>query len=80
MCTEKNTALSLLGAEKIAFPPKPDKRTDMDNYRVASLLNKDNNIHTSEAKQIRLLDKRTREYFGVSMKIVIFHFSISKIK
>ena len=30
--------LYLKGAEKIAFPPKPDIRTDISNYRVASLL------------------------------------------
>ena len=28
MCTEKNRTLSQLGAEKIAFPPKPDGQTD----------------------------------------------------
>ncbi len=27
-----------LGAEKIAFTPKPDIRMDISNYRVASLL------------------------------------------
>ena len=31
-------ALSQLGAEKIAIPPKPDIRTDIIIYRVASLL------------------------------------------
>ena len=30
--------LSLLATEKIAFPPKPDRRTDISVYRVASLL------------------------------------------
>ena len=34
--------LSYIGAEKITFPPKPDGqtdiRTDIGNYRVASLL------------------------------------------
>ena len=38
-CSE---ALSQLGAEKIAFPPKPDGHTDghYSIHRVASLLNK----------------------------------------
>ena len=50
MCTQKMRALSYIGAEKITFPPKPDKqtdrhtdrhtysRTDISVYRVASLL------------------------------------------
>ena len=42
MCTHKMRALSLIGAEKITFPPKPDRqtyrRTDISVYRVASLL------------------------------------------
>ncbi len=42
ICTKKIGATSQLGAEKIAFPPKPDrqtyKRTDGSVYRVASLL------------------------------------------
>ncbi len=46
MCTLKMRALSYIGAEKITFPPKPDgqtdiqtdRRTDISNYRVASLL------------------------------------------
>ena len=38
MYTEKNRTLSLLGAEKFAFPPKPDGQTDFSFYRVASLL------------------------------------------
>ena len=42
MCTEKIRTLSLSGAEKIAFPNKPDRqtyrRTDISTYRVASLL------------------------------------------
>ncbi len=46
MYTEKNRLLSQLGAEKIAFPPKPDihtyGQTDgwtvISNYRVAWLL------------------------------------------
>ncbi len=33
----KKITLSQLGAEKIAFPPKPDRQTDIINYRVASL-------------------------------------------
>ena len=28
MCKEKDITLSQVGAEKIAFPPKPDIRTD----------------------------------------------------
>ncbi len=39
-----NEALNQFGAEKIAFPPKPDGhtdgQTDICNYRVASLLKK----------------------------------------
>ena len=46
MCTQKMRALSYIGAEKITFPPKPDRqtdihtyrRTDIGVYRVASLL------------------------------------------
>ena len=42
MCTEKIRTVSQLGAEKIAFLPKPEghtyRRTDISNYRVASLL------------------------------------------
>ena len=46
MCTQKMRALSYIGAEKITFPPKPDRqkyrqtyrRTDISVYRVASLL------------------------------------------
>ena len=30
ICTKKFGALSQLGAEKIAFPPKPDGQTDID--------------------------------------------------
>ena len=41
MCTEKNRTLSQLGAEKITFPPKPERRTNISNYRVASLLKTD---------------------------------------
>ncbi len=38
MKTSKSSeALSQLGAKKIAFPPKPYGRTDISNYRVASL-------------------------------------------
>ncbi len=42
MCTQKIRALSYIGAEKITFPPKPDRktyrRTDISVYRIASLL------------------------------------------
>ncbi len=42
MCTEKMKALSYIGVEKITFPHKSDVwtdiRTDISNYRVASLL------------------------------------------
>ena len=39
MCTEKMRALSFLGVEKITFPLNlTDGRTDISNYRVASLL------------------------------------------
>ena len=42
MCKEFFLTLSQLGAEKIAFSPKPDIeaviRTDISNYVVASLL------------------------------------------
>ena len=40
MSTQKMRALSYIGAEKITFPPKPDIRSDIRNYRVASLLKK----------------------------------------
>ncbi len=55
MCTQKMRALSYIGAEKIMFPPKPDRhtdrhtdrqtyrRTDISVYREASLL-KNNSI------------------------------------
>ena len=55
MCTQKMRALSYIEAEKITFPPKPDRqtdiqtdihtyrRTDISVYRVAT--NKDYNIH-----------------------------------
>ena len=33
ICTDKNGALSQLGAEKITFPPKPDGHTDILTYR-----------------------------------------------
>ena len=40
MCTEKIRPLSVKGAEKIAFTPKiSEGRTEIYNYRVASLLN-----------------------------------------
>ena len=29
MCTQKMRALSYIGAEKITFPPKPDRHTDI---------------------------------------------------
>ncbi len=46
MCTQRLRALAYIGAEKITFPPKPDgqtdiqtdRRTDINVYRVASLL------------------------------------------
>ena len=46
MCTEKMRALSYIGAEKIKFLHKSDgrtdehtdRRTDISNYRVPSLL------------------------------------------
>ena len=38
MYKEKNRTLSHLGADKIAFPPKPDGRVDICNHRVASIL------------------------------------------
>ena len=34
-------AISQLGAEKITFPPKPDRQTDICFYRVALLLKTD---------------------------------------
>ncbi len=44
MCTQKNKALSYIGAEKIPFPPKPHRQTyiqtEISVYRVASLLKK----------------------------------------
>ena len=42
ICTEDIRPLSKLGAEKIAFSPKPDIQTDIGNKRVASLLKEDN--------------------------------------
>ncbi len=36
--TEEIRPLSKLETENIAFPPKPDIRTDIINYRVATLL------------------------------------------
>ena len=45
MCTQKMRALSHIGAEKITFPPKPDRqtygRTDFSIYRVAFLLKRE---------------------------------------
>ncbi len=49
MCTQKMRALSYIGAEKITFPPKPDRNTYIQTdgrpgisvYRVASLLKKE---------------------------------------
>ena len=46
MCTQKMRVQSYIGAEKINFPTKPDRqtdlhtyrRTDISVYRVASLL------------------------------------------
>ncbi len=38
MCTEKMRSVSYIGAEEITFPPKSDRRTEISNYRVASLL------------------------------------------
>ena len=35
---EEIRPLSQFGGEKIAFPPKYDIRTDISNYRVASLI------------------------------------------
>ncbi len=46
MCTEKNGALTQLGAEKITFPPKHSWQADGHTngiYRVASLLKNTNN-------------------------------------
>ncbi len=41
-------ALSQLGAEKIVFPPKPDRQTDIrkdiSSYRVALQLKKNSNL------------------------------------
>ena len=54
MCTHKMRALSYIGAEKITFPPKPDrhtyKRTDFSIYRVASLLKKEKYGEKGEGK------------------------------
>ena len=36
MCIEKNRTLSQLGAEKIAFPPKSDRQTDISKSSFAS--------------------------------------------
>ena len=55
MCTQKMRALSYIGAEKITFPPKPDRhtdrntyrRTDISVYRVASLLKRIINLKTT---------------------------------
>ncbi len=33
MCTQKMKALSYIGAEKITFPPKPDRQTYIQTYR-----------------------------------------------
>ena len=46
MCTENIRALSYIGAEKITFLPKSDRRTYSyrSNYRVASLLKKKRGI------------------------------------
>ncbi len=33
MCTQKMSALSYIGAEKIMFPPKPNRQTDIQTYR-----------------------------------------------
>ncbi len=42
MCTQKMRALSYIGADRITFPPKPDRqtyrRTDISVYRLAELL------------------------------------------
>ena len=42
MCTQKIRAITYIGAEKITFPPKPDRETyrrmGISVYRVASLL------------------------------------------
>ena len=32
MCKQKMRALSYIGAEKITFPPKPDRQTDIQTY------------------------------------------------
>ncbi len=57
ICTKKFGAISQIGAEKITFPPKPDRhiyrhtyiqtdrRTDISFYRVALLLKTVKIIH-----------------------------------
>ena len=58
MCKQKMRALSYIGAEKITFPPKPDRqtyihtdgRTDIGVYRVAPLLK--SNLRCKEVIQI----------------------------
>ena len=60
MCTQKMRALSYIGAEKIKFPPKPDRQTyrltDICFYRVASLLKRFNS-------KIYVCDKITDNMF-----------------
>ena len=48
-------ALSQLGAEKIAFPPKSDGWTDISIYRVASLLKILNEPENDIVEQLLIL-------------------------
>ena len=59
MCTQKMRALSYIRTQKITFPPKHDRqtyrRTDINVYRVASLLKNmnDNMLKATCRKSIK---------------------------
>ncbi len=64
ICKKEIGAISELGAEKITFPPKSDRRTDgrtdgrtdiqtdISNYRVASLLKRIRILRVIEQQQL----------------------------
>ncbi len=92
MCTSKVRALSYIGAEKITFPPKPDRqtyrhtyrqtcrhtyrRTDISVYRVASLLN--STVFTSIDRSLYPTDKYriTTSYEGIIIHLPLYYFYI----
>ncbi len=81
MCTQKMRTLSYIEAEKITFPPKPDRQTYRQTDRQTDIqIYRHTDIHTYKHTDIRTDISVYRVALLLKTNLVRQHQSLSEIK